>query len=161
MGSFADSPLFMLDDEALDWLLVFLDDLPVERVERERLPVVRPVERDDSMASDSFMPAVFISCRPVLLERISSAQSLTCSLRRLISSLISLRFDHRKTPAATAPAAAAAVFIGLSRAVSPHWPIIERSLFFLLLFRILESPASFVSYRGFNAPGRRAVAWLR
>jgi hypothetical protein len=160
MVSVADWPLFMLDEPLPDWLLV-LDDLPVERVERDRLPVERPVERDDSMASDSFIPAVFISCRPVSLERISSAQSLTCSLRRLIWLLISLRFDQRNTPAATAPAAAAAVFTGLSFAVSPHWPIMDRSLFLLFLFGILESPASFVSYRGINARRRGAVAALR
>jgi hypothetical protein len=88
------------------------DLLPVDRLVRE------PVARDDSMALDSFGPAVMARSRLELPERISTAQSVTCSLRRLICSLISFRFDHRNTPAATAPAAAAAVFTGLSLAVS-------------------------------------------
>jgi hypothetical protein len=106
-----ERPAFMfapLEREAV----VRPDLLPVERLERD------PVARDDSMALDSFGPAVIASSRLLLPERMSSAQSVTCSLRRLIWLLIWLRFDHRNTPAATAPAAAAAVFTGLSLAVS-------------------------------------------
>ncbi|HWI76735.1 MAG TPA: hypothetical protein VNS53_06605 [Sphingomicrobium sp.] len=56
------------------------DRLPVERLERD------PVARDDSIALDSFGPAVIASSRLLLPEpdRISSAQSVTCSLSRLI-----------------------------------------------------------------------------
>jgi len=77
------------------------------------------VARDDSIALDSFGPPVIASWRFELSEpeRISSAQSVTCSLRRLIWSPIWLRFDHRNTPAPTAAAAAAALAIGRSRTV--------------------------------------------
>jgi hypothetical protein len=108
--------------ELRDWLPAerVLDARLLDEPELER-PERLPVARDDSIALDSFGPSVIASSRDdPLLERMSSAQSLTWSDKRLIWSLIWLRFDHRNTPAATAPAAAAAVFIGLSRAVSPQ-----------------------------------------
>ena len=73
-----------------------------------------------TIALDSFGPSVSAISWLELPERISSAQSLTWPLRRLIWSLIWLRFDHRNTLAPTTAAAVVAAAIGRSRAVSIH-----------------------------------------
>jgi hypothetical protein len=102
------------------WVMAAVDDdrdcAPLARAVR---PERDPVARDDSIALDSLGPSVIASSRLELPEpeRISSAQSVTCSLSRLIWSPIWLRFDHRNTPAPTAAAAAAALATGRSRTV--------------------------------------------
>jgi hypothetical protein len=92
-----------------------LDPRPFEEAERlERLP---PVVLDDPIAPAWLDPPAIAISLPESSERVSPAQSLIWSDRRLIWSLISLRLDHRNTPAPTAAAAAAAVVIGRSRTV--------------------------------------------
>jgi hypothetical protein len=87
---------------------VLLPDLPeLERPRDELAP-------DDSIALVSSIPAIAISLFDPDQPR-SSDQSVIWSLKRLICSLIWLRFDQRKTPAPTAAAAAAALAIGRSR----------------------------------------------
>lgn len=124
--------LFPEPDPAVDEREPALRLLPVPVPPRvplvdPREPLVEPrdavepddaVERDEPVAPNSSPLSLNSNSRFGLLERMSSAQSVIWSLRRPIWSLIWLRLDHRKTPAATAPAAAAAVVKGLSLAVS-------------------------------------------
>jgi hypothetical protein len=125
-------PAFIVCPLERDWPRaerdVLLPDLPeLDRPLRDEVEPV-PVELASSM------PAMAISLFDPDKPR-SSDQSVIWSLRRLICSLIWLRFDQRKTPAPTAAAAAAALAIGRSRTLS-----IQSLLYWLrplgLLFRL-------------------------